>query len=1049
MIKRRHFSVQKEQESTQRQLAMVQEAFGIILLCLGIFLLLTLLSHNPEDPSFNYANGDNTIHNLTGKIGAYLSDALIQAFGFASGWLVFFLLFPGYKLLRHTQQTEFYLDRLLTFPTLALVTTILLSLLFGGAVAPDAFPPTGPGGVLGFTIAAAMQDAFGISGTIILLIPILILSLMILLRISFSDLIGNIKSDISNLEIPQIGGQIDPPIMAKKVHRFKPMFRSFLTKLMALLTQLHHWRPFKKTTKETTPANTLATNNPETIATSAIETNRMDAPTLAQPDIESEAIRSHPVYLSASERMQSTQQTPIKRHEAEYTQPKKTQPSTSSPPPPPKTEPIIVEPIEPEQILPLKPVFTPPVEQAIQPEMPRSQVVIEPEPAPHPKPAFTPSVEPTIQPEKPQNQEAPTFPNPFSATATWSPPPSPNLTNRWDENDEEEENEINHAPPQTGFARSTTPANQPETQNFSQPPIEIPLDERWNEDLDEDLDEDEDLENPVQSFFHDDDDFDEDQEADFDPMPTITPRLRPPFKDLPPSELMPEMEPAPLPPLTMLGLPEETVYEGPSRELLTSTARLLEQKLEDFKIKGQIIDAHPGPVITTYELDPAPGLRAAKVVGLADDLARSISAVSVRVVGNIPGKNVIGIEIPNKNRRTVYLRDILDSDTFRQMNLKSPLAMALGSDINGNPVVGNLAKMPHLLVAGTTGSGKSVAVNCMICSILFTARAEDVRFLMVDPKMLELSIYEGIPHLLAPVVTDVNKAAALLKWAVSEMEDRYRLMSELGVRGLTGYNQRIQECLISGEEPTRRVKVGFDPETGRPVEQEEPIPLEKKPLIVIVIDELADLMIQVGKEVEPAIARLAQMARAAGLHLIIATQRPSVDVITGLIKANFPTRLAFQVSSKIDSRTILDAMGADRLLGMGDGLFQPPGTTHLQRIHAPFVSDSEVHKLVNFLKATGRPEYNPSILAHTVGDEGDDGNNLADAIAEEYDPLYDQAAAVVVRARKVSTSMVQRHFKIGYNRAARIVERMALDGLISEPNNAGKREVLTPNPAHQ
>ncbi|MBF0293594.1 MAG: hypothetical protein HQL96_00275, partial [Magnetococcales bacterium] len=499
-------------------------------------------------------------------------------------------------------------------------------------------------------------------------------------------------------------------------------------------------------------------------------------------------------------------------------------------------------------------------------------------------------------------------------------------------------------------------------------------------------------------------------------------------------------EPSPLPPITLLGLPEATGPQGPSREDLTSTARQLEQILEDFKIRGQIIDAHPGPVVTTYELDPAPGLRASKVIVLADDLARSLSAVSVRVVGNIPGKNVIGIEIPNPNRRTVYLREILDSQAFRQ--LKAPLAMALGSDINGKPVVGNLAKMPHLLVAGTTGSGKSVAVNAMICSVLFSARPDEVRFLMVDPKMLELSIYEGIPHLLAPVVTDVNKAASLLKWAVGEMEERYRLMADLGVRNLAGYNQRIQECLESGEEPTRRVKVGVDPESGRPVEQEEPIPLESKPLIVIIIDELADLMIQVGKDVEPAIARLAQMARAAGLHLIIATQRPSVDVITGLIKANFPTRLAFQVSSKIDSRTILDAMGADRLLGMGDGLFQPPGTVHLQRIHAPFVADSEVHRLVQFLKSTGRPEYDHSILSQTAGEDGEEG--YGDGLADEYDPLYDQAVAVVVRARKVSTSMVQRHFKIGYNRAARIVERMAMDGLISEPNHAGKREVLTP-----
>jgi S-DNA-T family DNA segregation ATPase FtsK/SpoIIIE len=476
---------------------------------------------------------------------------------------------------------------------------------------------------------------------------------------------------------------------------------------------------------------------------------------------------------------------------------------------------------------------------------------------------------------------------------------------------------------------------------------------------------------------------------------------------------------------------------------LQQIARTLEQKLADFKIKGQIVDVLPGPVVTTFELDLAPGVRAAKVIGLSDDLARSISVPSVRVVGNVPGKTVIGIEIPNEVRQTVYLKEILTSETFRKIN--SPLAVALGSDIFGNPVVGNLAKMPHLLVAGTTGSGKSVAVNAMICSILFTATPKQVRFLMVDPKMLELSIYEGIPHLLAPVVTDVGKAANLLKWAVSEMENRYRLMSELGVRNLAGYNERILQCIDQDEQPMRRVKIGFDPETGRPVEQEEPIPLDTKPLIVIVIDELADLMIQVGKEVEPAIARLAQMARAAGLHLVLATQRPSVDVITGLIKANFPTRLAFQVSSKIDSRTILDAMGADRLLGMGDGLFLPPGTSHLQRIHAPFVSDREVHDLVKYLRSTGTPDYDHSVLIQRGdGDDGEEGGFAGGAGGDEQDELYDQAVRIVVRERKVSTSMIQRIFKIGYNRAARMVEQMESEGLISPPNGAGKREVLAP-----
>ncbi|MEG3639501.1 DNA translocase FtsK [Magnetococcus sp. PR-3] len=503
-----------------------------------------------------------------------------------------------------------------------------------------------------------------------------------------------------------------------------------------------------------------------------------------------------------------------------------------------------------------------------------------------------------------------------------------------------------------------------------------------------------------------------------------------------------------LPDLSMLQLPDPTAHVV-DESALNAKARQLEAVLGHFKVKGQIIDYHPGPVVTTYDLDPAPGLKSSKVVGISDDLARSISALSVRVVGNIPGKSVIGIEVPNESRETVYLREVLQSKQFKEN--KAPLAVALGSDIEGSPVVANLAKMPHLLVAGTTGSGKSVAVNAMICSILFHARPDEVRFLMVDPKMLELSIYEGIPHLLAPVVTDVNKSATLLKWAVHEMEERYRLMSEIGVRNLAGFNEKMEQMIASGEQPTRRVKVGFDPETGAPVERDEPIPLEKKPLIVIVIDELADLMIQVGKEVEPAIARLAQMARAAGLHLILATQRPSVDVITGLIKANFPTRLAFQVSSRTDSRTILDAMGADRLLGMGDGLYLPPGTSHLQRIHAPFVTDGEVHSLVNHWKQFGGPDYNDNVLIPREDEEGDAAGDDGSAMAvpgagggTDYDEFYDQAAQLIIRQRRVSTSMIQRHFKIGYNRAARIVEQMEEDGLISQANHQGKREVLAP-----
>lgn len=1015
MTKRRNLSLLKAHETNLRRISLVREAIGVLLLCLGFFLLLTLISHNPEDPSFNYANGGKVIQNLTGKTGAYLSDALFQAFGYASGWLVIFLIVPGIKLLRQTDEEEFYLDRILTFPTLALVTTILISLLGGSSLSPDAFPSTGPGGVLGYTIALAMQNTFGVVGTLLLLAPVLLLALMVLSRFSISGMIRYFNTDLDEVNLPRPSVLPNPKTVLhsgktvfSKTSQFIGQLLSSLVGVVALLPVLLN-KFSQKQAEKIKASSPLSDQSPHGFTSQFTQSDALspyasserkeptiDVPVVAPPEplvkpTEEPKVRtpfSIPQEPAAKPTEEPKVRTPFSIPQEPVAKPTE---APKAPPPPPQPA-----------------TASPPIDQW-RPVPPSSDVVMPIEKAVpvEAKPIFTP----------------PTFPNPFSPASSWGQAPAAHQEKEEEAEDDKDDGDMAWTPP---------PPARPAGTSFL-PPLVKPVMVSTPQDDDDELEPDLELNfDPLPGEVDAPDDLlDEDEE---DAFASMDPPLDEPL--------------TPLPPMSILGLPEDTGYQGPSQEELTSTARLLEQKLEDFKIKGQIIDAHPGPVITTYELDPAPGLRAAKVIGLADDLARSISAVSVRVVGNIPGKNVIGIEIPNQNRRTVYLREMLDSDAFRQVNLKSPLAMALGSDINGRPVIGNLAKMPHLLVAGTTGSGKSVAVNAMICSILFTARAEDVRFLMVDPKMLELSIYEGIPHLLAPVVTDVNKAATLLKWAVSEMEERYRLMSEMGVRNLSGYNQRIAECLLSGEEPTRRVKVGFDPETGRPVEQEEPIPLEKKPLIVIIIDELADLMIQVGKDVEPAIARLAQMARAAGLHLIIATQRPSVDVITGLIKANFPTRLAFQVSSKIDSRTILDSMGADRLLGMGDGLFQPPGTTHLQRIHAPFVSDSEVHKLVRFLKSTGRPEYDPSILAQAFGEDGEDGG-VADAMAEEYDPLYDQAVAVVVRARKVSTSMVQRHFKIGYNRAARIVERMALDGLISEPNHAGKREVLTPNPMNR
>jgi S-DNA-T family DNA segregation ATPase FtsK/SpoIIIE len=478
---------------------------------------------------------------------------------------------------------------------------------------------------------------------------------------------------------------------------------------------------------------------------------------------------------------------------------------------------------------------------------------------------------------------------------------------------------------------------------------------------------------------------------------------------------------------------------GPPEEALEQNARMLESVLADFGVKGTIGKVRYGPVVTLYELEPAPGTKSSRVIGLSDDIARSMSAVSVRVAV-VPGRNVIGIELPNARRETVYFREMLESEQFTATGHK--LAIALGKDIGGTPVTVDLARMPHLLIAGTTGSGKSVAVNTMILSLLYRLPPDRCRFIMVDPKMLELSVYDGIPHLLSPVVTDPKKAVVALKWTVREMESRYRAMSKLGVRNIDGYNARIAEAIKKGEVLKRKVQTGFDSETGKPVFEEEPLDLVPLPYIVVVIDEVADLMLVAGKDIEGAVQRLAQMARAAGIHVIMATQRPSVDVITGTIKANFPTRISFQVTSKIDSRTILGEQGAEQLLGMGDMLYMAGGG-RITRVHGPFCSDEEVEDVVRHLKTQGEPDYDESI---TEDDEG-----LADPLgfsgAEEGggssgDTLYDQAVAIVAREGKASTSFIQRHLKIGYNRAATLIERMEAEGVVSQANHVGKREVL-------
>jgi len=493
-----------------------------------------------------------------------------------------------------------------------------------------------------------------------------------------------------------------------------------------------------------------------------------------------------------------------------------------------------------------------------------------------------------------------------------------------------------------------------------------------------------------------------------------------------------------LPPLSVLAAAKASDRKTLSSADLQANSTTLEGVLQDFGVRGEITNARPGPVVTLYELEPAPGIKSSRVIGLADDIARSMSALSARVAV-VPGRNAIGIELPNEHREKVYLRELLAAKENIESSAKLPLC--LGKNIGGEPVIADLARMPHLLIAGTTGSGKSVAINTMILSLVYRLRPDQCRLIMVDPKMLELSVYDGIPHLLTPVVTDPKKAVVALKWAVREMEQRYKNMAKLGVRNIDGYNARLAEARASGEDMTRTVHTGFDKETGTAIYEEEKLELDPLPYIVVIVDEMADLMMVAGKEIEGTVQRLAQMARAAGLHVILATQRPSVDVITGTIKANFPTRISFQVTSKIDSRTILGEMGAEQLLGQGDMLYMAGGG-RISRVHGPFVSDEEVEKVVRHLKAQGAPEY---LEAVTAEEESEEDGAVFDATGMgggEANDLFAQAVQIVKRDRKASTSYIQRRLQIGYNRAASLMERMEQEGIVGPANHAGKREIL-------
>jgi DNA segregation ATPase FtsK/SpoIIIE, S-DNA-T family len=537
-------------------------------------------------------------------------------------------------------------------------------------------------------------------------------------------------------------------------------------------------------------------------------------------------------------------------------------------------------------------------------------------------------------------------------------------------------------------------------------------------------------------------DFEEDEEEeiedDDDEEEEEAPRSRKKAASRAPARKADKFE---LPAVSMLAAPKAADRQPLSKSELETNSRALEGVLQDFGVRGEIVKANPGPVVTLYELEPAPGIKSSRVIGLADDIARSMSALSARVAV-VPGRNAIGIELPNAHREKVYLRELLVAKEFNESVAKLPLC--LGKNIGGESIIVDLARMPHLLIAGTTGSGKSVAINTMILSLLYRLRPDQCRLIMVDPKMLELSVYDGIPHLLTPVVTDPKKAVVALKWAVREMEERYKRMAKLGVRNIDGYNARLAEAKAKGEELTRTVHTGFDKETGKAIYEEERLDLDPLPYIVIIVDEMADLMMVAGKDIEGAVQRLAQMARAAGLHVVLATQRPSVDVITGTIKANFPTRISFQVTSKIDSRTILGEMGAEQLLGQGDMLYMAGGG-RISRVHGPFCSDEEVEKVVRYLKTQGAPEYLEAVTAEEPSEEDAavfDATGMG-AGGGEGD-LFAQAVAIVKRDRKASTSYIQRRLQIGYNRAASLMERMELEGIVGQANHAGKREILVP-----
>ncbi len=1058
-----------------------RELLGLVFLGLAVVFGLIFGSYSPEDPSW-MASTDMPVQNSLGRVGAGLASPLMIIIGLASWGLVLFFAGWGLRLIIGRGQ-DGMLSRGVFVPIALAVTAIWCATLVPMASWDTIY---GMGGIFGDTLLGAIVNALPMTasaGVTFMSVVMLVAALAVWAAVLGVDrfeavqffrfvtaglilfyagirflLRGGISGSVKSVQ--KAGGAV-----ARKVEQGRSAARAQPAGPDRVPPMQHAYAPAAAPVapgptafEDEGPAHTSARRAPPVIRASGY----------APPDAASETAASHPLldtHAPYPEEEAALFEPPVHDKPAFAAAPEpateeqgtgllaklKSLSSRSAEPPMPELRAELVEPPISSAALQATPPgdarirdriadvirhrkSAKPVLRARRAQFPISEPPLRaPQPAPAPQPPVSPP--PVAQPSvaQPPVTQPLTAPAQYHASLTAAPVA---------------------AIPMPDWMVAVQPAAPAPMQppEMTQPPVQRPAPAQVPPPA------------PAQQFLPQGDDMD-DLQADTADIPQMLPPqreahvLRRRVVPTAPRKMQPsrqaqaeaqpslqfEPHPAPvfeLPPLSVLQNPADVQRFALSDEALEENARMLETVLEDYGVRGEIVSVRPGPVVTQYELEPAPGLKASRVIGLADDIARSMSALSARV-STVPGRSIIGIELPNAHREKVVLREILSARDYGDSTMRLPLA--LGKAIDGEPIVANLAKMPHLLIAGTTGSGKSVAINTMILSLLYRLKPEECRMIMIDPKMLELSVYDGIPHLLSPVVTDPKKAVVALKWVVGEMEDRYRKMSKMGVRNIEGYNGRVREALERGEMFKRTIQTGFDDETGDPVFETDEFAPELLPFIVVIVDEMADLMMVAGKEIEACIQRLAQMARASGIHLIMATQRPSVDVITGTIKANFPTRISFQVTSKIDSRTILGEQGAEQLLGMGDMLYMAGGG-RVSRIHGPFVSDEEVEEVVNHLKSFGPPDYKSGVVEGPESDKEADidavlglgGNTTGE------DALYDQAVQVVIQDRKCSTSYIQRKLGIGYNKAARLVEQMEDEGLVTAANHVGKREILVP-----